>query len=73
MAGALDFLVLKGNKGTREATFKYDSLSCSQSIQVQFMQHGTAIICGSKAGEVSLWQVESGEKFQILDHGGKSL
>jgi hypothetical protein len=72
MSGGLDFLTLKGNKGIRENIFKYDSLSCSESIQVQFMHQGAAVICGSNTGEVSIWQIESGEKFQILDHGGKS-
>ena len=43
------------------------------ALQVTFIHNDRAIVCGTATGNVSIWQVATGELFQSLPHGGRRM
>lgn len=49
--------------------FKYRSDSEEYIVSTAFLHGGTAVIGGSSSGEVLIWEINSGEIFQVLGYG----
>lgn len=47
-----------------------DSPNQQIALQVSFAHEGHVLVCGSSTGSVCIWEVESGDFFQQLDHNG---
>ena len=55
--------------------YKLDNLDHADNtiaLQVCFIHNDRAVVCGTSTGDVSIWQVATGELFQSLPHRGTS-
>jgi WD40 repeat protein len=66
--GSLDVLALNTSK---QRTLKFPQASSSQyACSVAFLHGGNAVVSGTNSGDICIWNIKSGEFFQILSHKG---
>ncbi|OBZ77587.1 COMPASS-like H3K4 histone methylase component WDR5B [Grifola frondosa] len=67
--GLHSYLTGSFRKQTPGSHYKFDVRPQSKHVlQVAYLHGGQAVICGTTAGNVCIWDVESREYFQILSH-----
>jgi WD40 repeat protein len=65
----LEIISLKSQK--RQKVFKHGGRPLHiYPLAVAFLHDDTAVISGTNSGEICIWDIKSGDYFQILSHKG---
>lgn len=76
LRNGLDLYRLDKNKFLcRSRTFKFNDKQPDKNypVSVAFVHEGAGVVSGAQAGSVFVWETNSGEQFQVLEHDGKHI
>jgi WD40 repeat protein len=68
MRWGLDLIALKTRKTTHR--FKFNPAEKNYPVVSAFIHHGKAVVSGTNSGNICIWDIASGDYFQILGHNG---
>ncbi|OBZ70902.1 putative WD repeat-containing protein K04G11.4 [Grifola frondosa] len=72
--GLQSYLIGSSKKRTPRRHYKLDVPSRSKHrLQVAYIHEGQALVCGTTTGNVCIWEVATGEYFQLLAHNEDTI